>query len=111
MSNQELRPMRAHPSRDALSIFRPLRQKLDWGTGLFKVYSSSHTLKDTEFEEYMEKVGDEIALDPNELLLVHGGLYILPSPNPGGPIVWMGLSRLPMGNDIYSPSGLPFMKI
>lgn len=112
-SNQELRPMRAHPIRNtrSLSIFRPLRQKAEWSTGLFKVISTSHGLKEWEFENGSDRDVHEVALETNQLLVVSGGLYVQPSPNFGGQIVWQGFSLRIMEEDIYSPRALPFMKI
>ncbi|KAH8430193.1 uncharacterized protein LDX57_007863 [Aspergillus melleus] len=107
------RVMRAHPTRDvrSLSIFRVLRQKADWKTGLFKVFSSSNSLTEDEFERSTEKDVHEIVLETDELLVLAGSLYIELSPNSGSRIVWQGFSERPMYDDIYSPAALPFMKI
>lgn len=112
-SGQALQPMRAHPVRNArsLSIFRPLGREVEWGTGLFKVLSGSDGLDEYEFESGADKDVHGVVLKTDQLLVVSGRLYIQPSPNFGGQIVWQGFSERPMKEDIDSPRALPFMKI
>lgn len=101
----------AHPSRAAISVFRPLGERLCWRNGLFKLFASSHNLEKEEFESTENKDAYEITVEPNEILVVIGGLFVQPSPNGGGRMVWQGFSTDLMLNDIFSPLALPFMTI
>lgn len=100
----------AHPSCDAISVFRPLRKPLHWNNGFFKLFTCSHHQKE-QFEIAENKDAHEIIVEPNEILVVAGGLFVQPSPKGGGQMVWQGFSRRIMGQDIYSPLALPFMTI
>jgi hypothetical protein len=101
-SDQEQRPMRAHPTCDmpSLSIFRPLGQRADWRTGLFKLYPPSDSPVEDEFKKLSERDAHEIMIETDELLVVAGRIYIQPSPNLGGRIDWQGFSERPMYQDI-----------
>ena len=101
----------AHPSHDAISVFRPLGERLCWQNGLFKLFTSSHNLKEEEFESTENKDAHEFTVEPNKILVVIGGLFVQPSPNGGGRMVWQGFSKRPMLADIFSPLALPFMTI
>lgn len=102
----------AHPSRDAISVFHPLGERLGWQNGLFKLFTSSHGLKDEEeFKSTESKDVHEISVKPNEILVVIGGLFVQLSLKGGGWMVWQGFSKHPMLEDINSCAALPFMKI
>ncbi|GKZ74160.1 hypothetical protein AnigIFM50267_011402 [Aspergillus niger] len=103
--------MRAHPSRDAISVFRPLKKPAKWDNGLFKLYTLSHHQTDQEFEKSEGKDAHEVVVDPEQCLFVEGGLYVRLSPKGGTRMVWQGFSVHPMLGDIENPKGLPFMKI
>ena len=101
----------AHPSRDAISVFRPLGERLCWQNGLFKLLTCSHHHTEEQFRSIENKDAHEITVEPNEILVVIGGLFVQPSPNGGGRMVWQGFSTDLMLNDIFSPLALPFMTI
>ncbi|PYH76405.1 hypothetical protein BO82DRAFT_396127 [Aspergillus uvarum CBS 121591] len=103
--------MRAHPSREAVSVFRPLRDSAGWDNGLFKLFTSSHHQNDHEFEHSPDKDADEVVVDKKQCLFVDGALYVKLSPKGGVRMVWQGFSKRPMFGDIDNPKGLPFMKI
>ncbi|THC93691.1 hypothetical protein EYZ11_006835 [Aspergillus tanneri] len=103
--------MRAHPSREAVSIFRPLREPAYWGNGLFKLYTSSHHQTEVQFRNTDNRDAHEIVVGTDEVLVIFGGLHIQLSPNSGTRIVWQGFSKRPMLDDIRSPLALPFMKV
>lgn len=103
--------MTAHPSRDAISVFRPLRNTLNWSNGLFKLHTCSHHRSKEEAEDIEHEDIHEIVVEPNEILVVAGGVSIQLSPNGGGRMVWQGFSTRPMLHDIYSSDALSFMKI
>ena len=99
----------AHPSRDAaISVFRPLGKRLCWQNGLFKLFTCSHDKSKEQFESE-DKDAHEIIVEPNEILVVIGGLFVQPSPNGGGRMVWQGFSNSNMLGNIDSPLALPFM--
>lgn len=101
----------AHPSRDAISVFRPLRKPLHWHNGFFKLFSCSHHQTQEQFETAENKDAHEIIVEPNEILVVAGGVFVQPSPKGGGRMVYQGFSRRIMGQNIDSPLALPFMMI
>ena len=101
----------AHPSRDAISVFRPLRKSLHWNNGFFKLFSCSHHQTTEQFEAAENKDAHEIIVEPNETLVVAGGVFVQLSPKGGGRMVCQGFSGRMMGKDIYSPLALPFMTI
>ncbi|KAB8227920.1 uncharacterized protein BDW43DRAFT_323451 [Aspergillus alliaceus] len=101
----------AHPSRDAISVLRPLRESAHWGNGLFGLYSCTHNLSMEQFQGITEKDIHEIVVEPSETLLVSGGLRVRPSTKGGVRMVWQGFSKRPMLHDISSPLALPFMTI
>jgi hypothetical protein len=67
-SDQEQRPMRAHPTCDmpSLSIFRPLGQRADWRTGLFKLYLPSDSPVEDEFKKLSERDAHEIMIETDD---------------------------------------------
>lgn len=104
--------LRAHPSRDnTVSIFRPLRHAASWYNGLFEVYTSSHHQTPEQFQNSWEKDAHKLVVQPDECLLVKGGLRIKPSPHGGARFIWVGYSTEVMGEDITTPYAPQFMKI
>jgi hypothetical protein len=102
--------MRAHPSRDAVSVFRPLRVPARWENGMFRAFSSSHHKKPEDFENEARDA-HEIVVEPREVFVLSGALYVQPSPNAGIMMVWQGFSKYPILRDIDSSLALPYMKI
>ncbi|KAA8649662.1 hypothetical protein EYZ11_013556 [Aspergillus tanneri] len=103
--------MRAHPSREAVSVFRPLRDPACWDNGLFKLYTSSHHQTEVQFQNTDNRDAHEIVVGTDEVLVIFGGLHVQLSPNSGIRMVWQGFSKRPMLSDIWSPLALPFMKV
>lgn len=104
--------MRAHPSRDnTVSIFRPLRYAASWYNGLFKVYTSSHHQTPEQFQNSRDKDAHRLVVEPNECLLVKGGIHIELSPHGGAGVIWVAYSDKVMGKDITTSDAPQFMKL
>ncbi|RAH80878.1 hypothetical protein BO86DRAFT_410613 [Aspergillus japonicus CBS 114.51] len=110
-NNEAERMMRAHPSRDAVSVFRPLGKSAEWDNGLFKLYTASHHQTDEEFELSQDKDAHAMVVSTKQCLFVEGALYVHLSPKGGTRMIWQGFSTLPMAMDIENPKALSFMKI
>ena len=99
--------MRAHPSPNSISIFRPLEDSVGPENGMFRVYSSSHPLAKTE----LTGRPSEICLEPHQALITLGQLWVQPVHSGGGVIIWKGFSEMPVGKDTFGDNVLPFMKL
>ena len=99
----------AHPSREAVSIFRSLSNTVEEKV-LFKIYRSSQGLTREELEN-LGNTPDCVSLEQNEILFVKGDVWmdiVVPS---RGSFVWQGNSGNAMGFDMLSPALFPFVDI
>ncbi|KAI9036075.1 uncharacterized protein KD926_002452 [Aspergillus affinis] len=99
-------PMRAHPSPNSISIFRPLYDSVGPENGMFKIYPCSQSLTKAEIEGR----SSEVRLDPHQALVTLGPLWVEPVHSGGGVIIWKGCSESPVGMDTFGDHVLPFMK-
>ncbi|OJJ52296.1 hypothetical protein ASPSYDRAFT_164973 [Aspergillus sydowii CBS 593.65] len=82
---------RAHPCREAISIWRPVGRGLGPENGLFKVYPGSHHIR-TEDELRNSKIDPvEIRVRADQVLITYGGLWIEEGSG-DGILIWMGVS-------------------
>lgn len=82
---------KAHPCREGISIWRPVRGGLGPENGLFKVYPGSHHIR-TEDELQNSKIEPvEIRISANQVLIAYGSLWIEEG-NGDGVLMWMGVS-------------------
>lgn len=90
-SSTDTRPRRAHPCREGISIWRPVRGGLGPENGLFKVYPGSHNIR-TEDELRNSKINAvEIRIRADQILISRGGLWIEEGSGDGF-LMWMGVS-------------------
>lgn len=99
----------AHPSREAVSIFRSLSNTVEEKV-LFKIYRSSQGLTREELED-LGNPPDCVSLEQNEILFVKGDVWMDIDVPKRGSFVWQGNSGNAMGFDMLSPAVFPFVDI
>ncbi|KAL2859817.1 uncharacterized protein BJX67DRAFT_376032 [Aspergillus lucknowensis] len=98
-SSTGTRLRRAHPCREGISIWRPVRGGLGPENGLFKVYPASHKIR-TEDELRNSKINAvEIRIRADQVLISRGGLWIEEGSG-DGLLMWMGVSAEIIGLNI-----------
>jgi hypothetical protein len=100
---------RAHPLREAVSIFRSLSNTVGERV-LFKIYRSSQGLARSELEKW-DYTPDRVSLKPEEILFVKGDAWMDIVVPDGGSFVWEGYSTDAMGLNVLSPEIFPFVNI
>lgn len=99
----------AHPSRQAVSIFRSLSNTVEEKV-LFKIYRSSQGLTREELE-ILGITPDCVGLGRNEILFVKGDVWMDIVVPEEGSFIWQGNSGNAMGFDMLSPALFPFVDI
>lgn len=94
-------------SRKLAEVVSVSRYRLGY-SGFFKLFSCSHHQTKEQFETAENKDAHEIIVEPNEILVVAGGVFVQLSPKGGGRMVCQGFLGRMMGKDIYSSRALPF---
>lgn len=90
-STDPIRLRKAHPCREGISIWRPVRVGLGPENGLFKVYPGSHHIR-TEDELRRSNIEPvEIRIRAEQVLIAYGGLWI-EERSGNGLVMWMGVS-------------------
>ena len=98
----------AHPVKDAISLFRVVEGTLHPGQGAFNIYPTTHHLSPEEFRADSVPRG-QLAMDPEKLFVIQGGIQIEINPPEGCLLVWIGYSMKPMFEDQHKPGTFPFM--
>jgi hypothetical protein len=101
-------PKTAHPSRDAISVFRCFKGGPNQEAVVINLFSASHNLSVEEFRA-QNVPSSKLSMESNQVLFVKGSLWIEVTVPPGVSLVWQGFSKSPLGANKFSLDALPFM--
>lgn len=92
LSPSQPSPLRAHPCPGGFSIWRPVLGNLGPEDGLFKVYPGSHHIRTEEELRHSKIDAVELRIRADQILIVHGGLWIEQGGGGSGLLMWIGVS-------------------